>query len=101
MEQEKLTEILNSYNWIKVKFLREADQKDPNLDWKDEYSTLLNHHKKETEFLINKCRELAQFLLDKDNISYCECISRTGIKGVEHGPWTCKSCEKPINKTEK
>jgi hypothetical protein len=31
------------------------------------YCELLNHHKTETEFLINKCRELATELLKYKN----------------------------------
>lgn len=66
-EQEELQEILDSYKWIKVRAYREAELHNPCIDWKSEYSDLINHHKNETEFLINKCRELAKKLKNKEN----------------------------------
>ena len=35
-----------------------------HAEWRSEYRRLLEHHKKETQFLINKCRELSQELLN-------------------------------------
>ena len=49
-----------NYSWIKVK--RYIDDK--SLSDKDRYAKLEEHHMKETEFLINKCRELACQLLE-------------------------------------
>ena len=64
--------IIGNYSWIKVKKyiepLEPADLVNTKLqgevDWKYAYQTLNNHHKEETEFLINKCRELAKIILD-------------------------------------
>jgi hypothetical protein len=47
-------EILNSYKWIKVK--RYED--DTTLSWEERYKRLLDHHEKETKFLIEKVREM-------------------------------------------
>ena len=66
-EQEELQEILYSYKWIKVNRYREADLRDPYVEWRHEYECLSKHHKTETEFLINKCRELATKLINKEN----------------------------------
>ena len=30
--------------------------------------------------------------------SFCDCISRCGVDGEEHGKWYCKSCKKEIAK---
>lgn len=27
---------------------------------------------------------------------YCNCISRVGVSGTEHGKWTCRSCKKEV-----
>lgn len=63
--------IIGNYSWIKVKSFNENDYSyiNPNVDWKDAYKDLITHHKKETEFLINKCRELAKIILDGDKNS--------------------------------
>jgi len=66
-EQEDLQEILDSYKWIKVRAYSEADLRNPCVEWKSEYQSLARHHKTETEFLINKCRELALKLINKEN----------------------------------
>ena len=66
-EQEDLQEILDSYKWIKVRAYRESDLRNPCVEWKSEYQSLARHHKTETEFLINKCRELALKLINKEN----------------------------------
>jgi hypothetical protein len=54
--------ILKTYDWIKIKKykeLKESDNcKDQNCNWQYEYFKLLNHHKKETEFLIQFIRNL-------------------------------------------
>ena len=66
-EQERLAkikaereEILNSYTWIKVPRYYEKDPNDETINWKEEYQKLNEHHIKETNFLINKVRELIQ-----------------------------------------
>jgi len=41
--------------------------RNPCVEWKYEYQSLARHHKTETEFLINKCRELALKLINKEN----------------------------------
>ena len=66
MEKEDLEKIIENYSWIKVKKYNEVSTW--SYDWDEEagvehYKELLNHHKTETEFLINKCRELATELL--------------------------------------
>lgn len=53
--------ILTSYKWIKVskydtKF--EDLKADPNTNWKLEYEMLMEHHEKETNFLIGFIRNL-------------------------------------------
>lgn len=63
-EESELKAMADSYSWIKVKRF------DPNIydyatDYETLYEDLLEHHKKETEFLINKCRELALKVLDE------------------------------------
>ena len=56
------------YSWIKVKSYKEEDLKNPEVEWKYAYEELANHHKKETEFLIAKCKELAKQLLENDRL---------------------------------
>lgn len=60
MDKQELEEILNSYKWIRVKQFKPNSE---NL--MEKYLQLEEHHLKETEFLINKCRELAKELLKK------------------------------------
>lgn len=48
----------SGYAWIKVK--KYVDN--PNLSWEDRYSLLDAHHVKETTFLIETVRELAERL---------------------------------------
>jgi hypothetical protein len=74
-KKESLEEILNTYKWIKVASYKEADARNSNIDWKYEYSDLVKHHKNETEFLIEKCRELAKYILNQQSISYIKLIS--------------------------
>ncbi len=65
MGNKELEEIASGgYSWIKIKRgPREQEAQNPCLEWKDEYFTLLEHHKTETNFLIAKCQELAKELL--------------------------------------
>ena len=63
----EMEHIIRDYSWIKVKKYQEpVEMVDPRaiIDWKYAYQSLNDHHKKETEFLINKCRELAKIILD-------------------------------------
>lgn len=64
MEKTKLEEIIKSYKWIKVK--KYSKPANDDIDYHGEYERLEDHHKAETEFLINKCRELASELLKND-----------------------------------
>jgi hypothetical protein len=66
-KRELETIIGGSFYWIKVKRFQEPKEMDnPKaiIDWKFAYQSLNDHHKKETEFLIEKCKELAKQLLD-------------------------------------
>jgi hypothetical protein len=54
MDEKEKAEILESYKWIKVEKYRD----DPSLSWEERYKKLEKHHIEETEFLINKIREL-------------------------------------------
>lgn len=59
--------IIHGYSWIKVKrYVEPKEVSDPTaiVDWKYAYQSLNDHHTKETEFLIAKCRELAKIILD-------------------------------------
>lgn len=76
--KEDLEEIINSYKWIKVKKYVEEDSRNPMVEWKSAYHSLAKHHKEETKFLINKCRELAKELLKKDKWE-----SLTFLKGLK------------------
>jgi hypothetical protein len=58
MTQEQKGEILETYKWIKIK--RYVD--DESLSCEVRYLRLLEHHTKETEFLINKIREIVSGL---------------------------------------
>ena len=54
MEKSEKMEILESYKWIKVDKYKD----DINLTWEERYQKLMNHHIEETNFLINKIREI-------------------------------------------
>jgi hypothetical protein len=56
MTQEEKDIILNSYKWIKVK--RYVD--DESLSWEERYQRLDKHHIEETNFLIDKLREIVK-----------------------------------------
>jgi len=69
-ENNEMNTIIHNHSWIKVKrFIEPKEMHDPKaiIDWKFAYQSLNDHHTKETEFLINKCRELAQIILDKNS----------------------------------
>lgn len=57
-EEIERKEILETFKWIKVERYMEKDITDDSVDWKKSYFELLEHHKKETDFLIKKIREL-------------------------------------------
>ena len=58
MSEAKIEEMLNSYSWIKVpKHTYCGD-----LSVEENYSDLNKHHIEETKFLINKCRELGEYI---------------------------------------
>jgi len=63
MKKDELKEILSSYNWIKIDKFNPKDLTDINSPM-DLYNKLEKHHTEETNFLINKCRELAKELLN-------------------------------------
>ena len=54
MTKEEREEILTTYKWINVK--RFDPLKYPTLE--ERYNALVDHHEKETMFLINKVREV-------------------------------------------
>ena len=60
IEEAERSEILNTYKWVKVPRYYEVDPNNEDVNWKDEYQKLMKHHKEETEFLINKVRELVK-----------------------------------------
>jgi hypothetical protein len=63
ISKDDLNEIITSYKWIKVIKFDEVIGRDDDIEFM--YNGLLERHREETEFLINKCRELASLLLDK------------------------------------
>lgn len=71
MSNEEIDEISEEgYSWIKIKKgPSDCDPSNPMTEWKSEYFTLLKHHKQETNFLINKCRELSKELKNERSIS--------------------------------
>lgn len=56
MTIESKEEILNSYRWIKVKKFNPDDYE----TFEDKYNALNAHHIEETNFLIEKVRELVR-----------------------------------------
>ena len=56
MTQEEKDIILNSYKWNKVQ--RYVD--DESLSWEERYQRLDKHHIEETNFLIDKLREIVK-----------------------------------------
>ena len=68
----------NDYSWIKVKKFDEQDEAS------QEYDVLKLHHEKETEFLLSKCRELAEKLQGcMIRLGFCtdeECDETGGLK---------------------
>lgn len=56
MKQEEIDEILNTYQWIKVK----KYMPNPDETWEERYKNLEKHHLEETQFLIDKVREIVK-----------------------------------------
>lgn len=54
MDELNKKEILETYKWIKVHKYKD----NPTLDWEERYKNLETHHIEETNFLINKIREI-------------------------------------------
>ena len=72
MNKEQLNEIIDSYKWIKVKkqapfASKDTDQK--NIEIQD-YQKLMSHHVDETTFLISKCREMANEILNNRRLTH-------------------------------
>jgi hypothetical protein len=62
VNSEDAQNILANHSWIKVK----KYQDDPSKTWEERYAALEKHHLDETQFLIEKNREIvAQKLKDK------------------------------------
>jgi hypothetical protein len=59
MEKSEIEVFLNSYKWIKVPRYKDDD----TLPIEVRFSKLKEHHIEETEFLINKVRELVLLLI--------------------------------------
>lgn len=57
MTEEEKKEILETYKWIKVP---KWDPSEGLMDYGDLYFALLKHHEQETNFLINKIREIVK-----------------------------------------
>ena len=62
MTEEEKNEILNSYNWIKVKQFNRNDY--DTID--GAYSALIKHHIEETTFLINKIMNKCKIVTSKE-----------------------------------
>ena len=54
MDQVEKEMILNTYRWIKVPQYKD----DEMLSWEERFNKLQEHHIQETQFLIDKIREL-------------------------------------------
>lgn len=50
------------YSWIKVKRFLEPE----SVPFPEDYVRLVEHHRKETEFLVAKCRELAHLVSPRE-----------------------------------
>jgi hypothetical protein len=57
-KKAEFNQILNGYSWVKVPRYYEVDPNKEDVDWNAEYQKLMEHHKEETEFLIDKIREI-------------------------------------------
>jgi hypothetical protein len=68
MREKEIKDILNEgkYSWVKVEKFSEPSMTDPTVEWCYAYDDLMEHHIEETEFLINKCRELATYIKENN-----------------------------------
>lgn len=66
MTKEELDQILNSFDWIKV---RRFDETVSAMNAYDElkFRKLIQHHNSETDFLIKKVREMAQRIYELES----------------------------------
>lgn len=62
MSPEEIKEILESYRWVKVK----KYQLDESATWEERYHQLEAHHIEETNFLIEKVREIIKNIYIKN-----------------------------------
>jgi hypothetical protein len=58
MDELDKKEILQTYKWIKVKRYKD----DEDLTWEERYRRLEEHHIDETNFLIDKIRDIVKNL---------------------------------------
>ena len=65
--------------------------------WKEMNEEQGKHLRKEIDKALEEVKKFSSNPLLADS-SFCECISRTGIDGTEHGKWTCRSCGKEVAK---
>lgn len=63
MTKEEKKEILETYKWIKV---QKWDPQDEYETYDELYFALLKHHEQETNFLINKIREIVKNIETKE-----------------------------------
>lgn len=56
LSEEEKRDILENYKWIKVK----KYVMDEDLSWEERYRKLDEHHIEETNFLINKIRDIVR-----------------------------------------
>ena len=54
MKEKEKKEILETYDWVKIKKYKD----DESLTWEERYKMLEKHHIEETNFLIGKIRTL-------------------------------------------
>lgn len=67
-EAMMFSEQFKDFKWIKVKRYKGYDA---NISAEDNYINLDAHHTKETTFLIDKVRELAKIIDEKDELIAC------------------------------
>lgn len=70
LSKEELQQIIDGHDWIKVKkfnLLSYVDAFKEEPGYSEALDAFEEHHKEETEFLIDKCRELAKELLKRED----------------------------------
>ena len=88
MTESEKKEILETYKWIKVKKFVD----DPSKTWEERYKFLEEHHSMETNFLINKVREI----VNTKNEAYL--LIQCGYEGIEGLLHLSESKEEVISK---